>query len=482
MMLGRRGLTSRLFPKGAALLMTLMLILFFLRYLGSGSVTYREAIFAALGLGGIAVVLGGVRGVEVGLMGWVLTLGLGYRTIALTSYIKLHPSELFLWALALLLFLQKAVFRHQPIQVRLPLWIWVSIPFWVWGWVPGLLSGRRWDLMFSEFRSFLLLLPLYFVASHVLRSQKHWKAAAVAFFSIGAWVAALGILEWLFPEMSDFLPGYFIDPFPSQTAEGFLRAKFSFWGTPAATFICALAIPLAIPLWGWFSRRVLRGAVAIAAMMQIIGIILGGYRSIWLILGSQIALGLTLGIGLFAGVIGLAAAWAGRALLPSSIVARLTSLTAPFRGGTMDTSLQNRLMRAQGTARLAEANPWGSGWAGSGWAHSDFLQVSSNLGLLAGVVFAGGYLWTLFKIVFGLRKAGLRPWESRLGFSLFLSFIAAGGILAIEGVQVLPQLILPVWFVWMMTDLWIMEMTKRVRRRLAREQYHQRHDARTSSA
>jgi hypothetical protein len=42
-----------------------------------------------------------------------------------------------------------------------------------------------------------------------------------------------------------------------------------------------------------------------------------------------------------------------------------------------------------------------------------------------------------------------------LGFSLMLSFIAVGGLLTTQGVEVLPQLMLPVWFVWALIEVWL---------------------------
>jgi hypothetical protein len=50
--------------------------------------------------------------------------------------------------------------------------------------------------------------------------------------------------------------------------------------------------------------------------------------------------------------------------------------------------------------------------------------------------------------------------QGDLGFSLFLSFIAVGGLLAVEGVEVLPQLILPVWFVWAMVEVWLRQTSE----------------------
>jgi hypothetical protein len=33
--------------------------------------------------------------------------------------------------------------------------------------------------------------------------------------------------------------------------------------------------------------------------------------------------------------------------------------------------------------------------------------------------------------------------------------VAVGGLLAMEGVSVLPQMALPVWFVWALTEMWL---------------------------
>jgi len=42
-----------------------------------------------------------------------------------------------------------------------------------------------------------------------------------------------------------------------------------------------------------------------------------------------------------------------------------------------------------------------------------------------------------------------------LALTLLLSFIGVGSLLAMQGVQVLPQMVLPVWFVWSMVDIWL---------------------------
>src|SRR5262249_41270272 len=80
---------------------------------------------------------------------------------------------------------------------------------------------------------------------------------------------------------------------------------------------------------------------------------------------------------------------------------------------------------------------------------------AANLGVIAGLIFLGGYLSTLLRLSGRLMPYLRSPELGDLGLSLLLSFIGAGGLLAAQGVEVLPQLALPVWFVWALVDVWL---------------------------
>jgi hypothetical protein len=41
-----------------------------------------------------------------------------------------------------------------------------------------------------------------------------------------------------------------------------------------------------------------------------------------------------------------------------------------------------------------------------------------------------------------------------------LSFVAVGGLLGLQGVEVLPQMVLPVWFVWSMIEVWLRQTSE----------------------
>src|SRR4026208_282402 len=61
--------------------------------------SYKEII---VGLGALVlgmIVFGGERGIQFGLLLWVMTLALGYRTIEITPDLRLHPSEILIWIL-----------------------------------------------------------------------------------------------------------------------------------------------------------------------------------------------------------------------------------------------------------------------------------------------------------------------------------------------------------------------------------------------
>jgi len=87
--------------------------------------------------------------------------------------------------------------------------------------------------------------------------------------------------------------------------------------------------------------------------------------------------------------------------------------------------------------------------------HSDFLQVAVNLGVIGGLIFFGGCVYTLLRLGRRLLPNLRNRKHGDLGLSLLLSFIAVLGILAMEGVTVLPQLALPVWFVWALAEVWL---------------------------
>lgn len=417
--------------------------------------SYRELIVAVAALIGGVVVFGGEKGIRFGFVLWVLTLALGYRAIHYTKDLPIHPAELLLWLLFFCILAQRELVANT--KITLPVWIWLLVPFCVLAWWPLIAGDTPWDRMLNEFRAFVLLVPLMIVGAVALQVQRNWRYLLLAFFVASTWIALMGAVEYWFPEVAEFFPAFIKQAKAESTADGFVRATFSFYGGAPATFVCVLALPSAIVLAAWWRNALPRVAIIAASVLQILAIYIGGYRSIWLLVVLQVLTACLLRLrkhGVAVAMLCVMVAFGGYQFIPNTNE-RVVSGMAALRGMPIDNSAQNRKLRALGAVDRMVESPLGSGWSTAGWVHSDFLQVGANLGIIAGLIFLGGYLYTLWRLLRRLRLYLRAGEQGDLGFSLLLSFIAAGGLLAMEGVSVLPQLVLPVWFVWMLVEVWL---------------------------
>lgn len=426
-------------------------------YGGSRGIDYRDVLVAGGGLIAALIVLGGVAGVQFGFVLWALSMAIGYRTIEYSKDLRIHPSELLLWLLFVIVLAHRRWIANS--RVSLPLWVWLSVPFWMLGWWPLVVGDANWAAMFSEFRCFLLFIPLLFVEQIVLADKRLWRYVISAFFVASSWIALMGVLEYWVPSVTKLFPAFIQNATPEPTADGFIRAQFSFWGSQNATFLCALSFPFSVILMRWWRSLVSRLTVVVATIFQLVAIYIGGYRSLWLMVVIQVAAGCFLGLrrrGAAVAVLCIVVASVGYQFIPRTEERVITTL-AMLQGAPVDHSSQVRLDRAAAAIDDTLRSPFGGGWNSAGWVHSDFLQVAANIGIIAGLLFVGGYLYTFWKLALSVKSA-IRHGRSdngELGFSLFLSFIAVGGLLATQGVQVLPQLMLPVWFVWALVDDWL---------------------------
>ena len=261
-------------------------------------------------------------------------------------------------------------------------------------------------------------------------------------------ISLLGVLEYFFPGLGRLLPAYVGSDTEFLAEGGFYRATFSFWGSPAATFVSALALPFVWPLWQLWRGALVRVGLAASVAIQILGIYIGGYRSLWGLVGFVFVVLIVRRKGLIGVIMSAAGAGLAYQLLPQLGQSRFQTLLSALQGNFQDSSALNRWQRLVGAFTVVVHQPWGLGWAGAGWVHSDFLQVAANLGLLAGVLFLAWYLSTLVRL---WRLAAQRP-DDALTLGLLGGYMVAGGLLVSQGVEVLPQLALPVWFVWALAE------------------------------
>lgn len=423
-------------------------------YIARFGITYKEILVLLLAAGGVAIVLAGERGLTVGLAIWTLTLGLGYRTIAVTGHIKLHPSEILLLVLLGLLLVTRLIFGTAKISLSLPRWVLWMMPFWLWGWVPALLADRSWDAIFAEFRNSLLLVPLFLIVANVVRTRNQLYGLLLAFYATGTYIASLGLVEYFFPGVARLLPGFISNPAAMTAADGFERAAFSFYGHQNAVFVCALALPFGLTLADRAPQKWQRYGIAIAFLLQISGVFIAGFRSMWLSLAVLLSAILIRYLGFVRGVSSVVLiAFLSLLFVPETVERRVDSLFLTLQGRPDDSSGQDRWIKAKAATDLILTKPLGYGWAGAGWVHSDFLQVAGNLGIVAGLIFLGSYILALHRL---WRRLALRRAARTRGvllFSLFLSFLTAGWVLATEPMIVLPQTVLPIWLVWVLVEL-----------------------------
>ncbi|MBZ5596314.1 MAG: hypothetical protein LAP39_29050 [Acidobacteriia bacterium] len=419
----------------------------------AANITYQAAILSLVVTSATAVVLAGAAGIRWGFIFWICTLGLGYRTAAVTPILKVHPGELVLWGLLLWLMIWAALDRRMRAACWLPPWVWMFLPFCVWGWMIGQENGVPWDRMLSEMKVFLLLIPLYMLASTILVQKGPWRTVVLSFFLIATGIAALGLVEYFDPGITALFPKFIADPEASETMEGFARARFSFWGGPAATYACILAVPFAIPLWRWANALLARLFILCAGLLLIGAVYAGGFRIFWLLLAIQCLLFLVLTRRyVLVGVLALASL-AGYRTLPDATQERIHSLAQILLGKPTDTSGVKHLNRPRAAIELCLNSPAGSGWGAAGWVHSDFIQIAANLGILAGLLFFGAYVATLLRLWRRVRTRGRARAEWSLDAAFLLSFLTAGGIICTQAVLDAPQLAFPVWFVWVLADV-----------------------------
>jgi hypothetical protein len=422
-------------------------------------VDYRYLLFIVLLVIAVAlVVLRKKTALRFGFVMWIWMFILGYRTIHLTSYFVIHPLIVFLVPLLLLLaFILKS---ESNVRIKLPGLLWAFSIFWIWGFIPGALNGLPWSNMIADALNFVFLIPLFVIVLYLSREPGFWKYFMLAFLGVGALISLLGSIEYYFPQIFHLIPGLVetdVEGLPSFS--GFTRASFAFWGETAVGILCALSLPMIWALPHFYKGKF---PVLVAGILTAIigfGVYISGTRDAWLMV-----LITSVFVAYFAfGWIGVplsALFWfiASRFFTPQMWTLILSISTPLVSGKVLDTSIQKRLIRQQDAFQLAIHNPFGVGWSGSGWVHGDFTQVAANLGILAAMIFLLWYLHTLYR---AWKRYRQYP-KDFIFQTLFLSFVLCGLILATEGVEVLAQFVMPVWFIWALMEAYLQKKASEV--------------------
>jgi hypothetical protein len=417
--------------------------------------SFRLVLIAILVVVGILAFFVSRNPARDGLILFIATLGLGFRTIRLTDALRIHPAEFALLVVLLASLDVRQARRTSASHQPLPWWVWALIPFMILGWLPRDQNPFDWDFQLAECINVALVVPTFLAVRAVLANRESWRMVVIGLYVLGTVVALLGGMEYVYPNIRNVLPGFVSNPEAYESAGGFLRAAYSFYGSTIAVFLCVLVLPFGLALWSWYPGLLARLATATAAIIQVGGVYISGYRSQWLMVGILIFLvPLMYRRFLITGVF-IAAALICFQFLPEETRGRVESLEKLLEGTPDDSSGIKRKERIETAFEAVADNPLGGGWASAGWVHSDFLQVSANLGLLAGLILFFGYLHTLVPLVKRLFHPGSDAKLAPLGLSLFLSFLVVGQMLLVQGVEFLPFTILPVWLVWALSHIWL---------------------------
>ena len=476
-MIGQRNTNQRLRPGGRAgvyapqrvmatgsarnnnifILGSALLIVVFLGIAGSitRDIDYKAPMYTLLGLVGLATVMGGEESLMVGFYGFIAAFGLGYRTVSLTPRLKIHPGEILILALFVLLFTARRSRAAVAQRIMIPAWMFAMLPFWIWGWFRGIGERYAWDDMLSESRQFFMLIPIVIVSGIMLNSKDRWRTAIGVLYVTSTWIAFWGVAEFYFPGVKNVIPGFVTKTGGKLTSEGFDRASFSFWGNPAGTFLCAMAVPLAIPLFRWHTKKAHQWALRGMMAVQLAGVYVGGFRILWTCLVVQFVLYSVLKKRVGMAVFALVTVVASYNFIPQKTQERFETFLDVVSGSpsTHDTSGKKHLDRLEEAVSLAINNPGGVGWTGAGWVHCDFVQIAANLGMLGGLVYLLSYVTTLFRMIGMISMSRGNPEYRDVLIAVLLGYTTVGALLFTQAVSVLPQLAFPAWFYWVMTEI-----------------------------
>ena len=314
------------------------------------------------------------------------------------------------------------------------------------GLVPAYLRRSAVDTGLGEFKIYLALVPTFYVVQWMIASRTEWIRAARWCALIGAYISLLGAIDYFVPSLSLAISGNQQLDTPIFGADDtFQRVGFLFYGSYLGAFVIFMFFAFGI---GWFidsweegDRRML-ALTGLSLALMLAGMYLSGYRGLWY---AVLSFGVLLMFLFRRARVLIAFSLVALPLLPSTFYLRFESV---FLQQYADTSFYNRLRRAQGALDQIQNYPLaGTGFGGTGYVHSDLLQIASTLGLPSLFVFLllmAVTIWRLFALV---TRQG---WVGRYAGLLFAYLCAQMVIFAGEGLIVWVQVMIPFWFVWAM--------------------------------
>lgn len=400
----------------------------------------RELVILVLGMIALGLVLVPTeRVLRFGFWLWIFSFGLGWRTINVIGALSVHPSEILVWLLFMVLGIRSTL-KKSALDWKIPITVLLFLFMGLLGSVNARFNNVAWEDALLEFKVMLAIVPSFYVVKWLVHTRQDWEFAGALTIPLGVYLACLGLLDVFLPGLSRTLgalpEGTVIE---LGTSQGFSRALFLIFGAPLAAAV--ILTFLGFTIHGLMKRNLpllLRLVMVAALFIQLWGIYLSGYRVIYfatiilfVVYAGQVRRGWLLILG------GLVIV----PFLPTAFYERFLSLVDVRYA---DSSQVKRIDMAVGAFDLIQRSPLiGGGWGASGYPHSDLLQITANLGIPAVLFFLGWIGSLLWQVWFLARRVG---WFREYAAVFFASICAILVMLAGEGLSPFIQLMIPVWF------------------------------------
>jgi O-antigen ligase/polysaccharide polymerase Wzy-like membrane protein len=399
----------------------------------------------------LLVLIPSERMLQFGFKLWIITFAFGWRTIYLTPNLNIHPSEV-ISLLLFLAFVSRALATHSRLDFSLPITLIFFMLFAFFGVYMGFANSVPGDVVIEEFKSFVPIALSYYIVRWGVKTQQEWESASRWAIAVGVYIGCLGLLDYFLPGLTPALTGFqgesAVTISQSYSGASFARVGFIFFGNYSAGFVIFTFIGFTIYhlIQQWrIGQDIAKRLFLIAILViQLAGIYLSGYRGLWYSVGLFLIV-----YALFERRtwVWLGAGLAALTMLPSDFFNRFQSVFNPEQA---DSSQYDRIFRATNAYNLFLQNPLtGVGWGGSGYVHSDFIQIAANAGVFGITFFLFWFIGALWQLFWVTRQGS---WASRYARLLFAIICGLIVLLAGEGLFFFVQLVMPIWFLLAMSS------------------------------
>jgi hypothetical protein len=318
---------------------------------------------------------------------------LGYRSFTILPGLRLHPVDIFFFIYLLWVLISNKIYIFPK----------GLLYFFIIGLILLLNLKSDWNYFsdFEEFKGLISIIPVFILCSRIY--TKNFILFKLFFvFCIACFVSSfLGLLEYYFPSATLFLLDSVNSNVPLSSGDvisnDFNRALFSFWGSPTVGHVLILSIPL---FWlrnvnNLFQKQWIVTTLFVVILM---GIYITGNRANWV----QLFLLFIIYILFFKPFYNsfkrifiylIFVVFSFYFVLSNTnleIFNRFLSVFYAVQGNAdagLDSSGLKRQQRYDDALSVIFESPFGNGWGSSGLVHSDILQLTANMGWVAGLIF-----------------------------------------------------------------------------------------------